>query len=93
MLDRDGQDHPGVKVRLFASVREMAGRGEVLIRLDGTRLSAEKLRERVFAMYPELVSKQVPFVLAVNHTVVIDESKVFITQGDEVAILPPISGG
>ena len=54
------------------------------------------LRKRILQTYPRLT--QIPFVFAINYKIVADEAttnsaNTTITSSDEVALLPPISGG
>ena len=50
-----------------------------------------QLVEAVLAKYPRLVGHGNHMLLAVNHEVVRPES--VLREGDEVALLPPVSGG
>jgi molybdopterin converting factor small subunit len=49
------------------------------------------LKKKITKMYPSLDVVNVPFVFAVNHRVVSEDFPV--THLDEIAILPPVSGG
>ena len=77
-----------VHVRLFASYREAAG----VNRLDSTLPSGATV-----ARLMELLEHQVPGLLqtrglvAVNHAYVRPDS--VLHDGDEVALIPPVSGG
>jgi molybdopterin synthase catalytic subunit len=74
-----------VRVRLFASLRERAGASEVLLELpDGARVcdALEHLAT---------VTDGVPAVMAVNHEYASSEAP--LHEGDEVALIPPVSGG
>ena len=79
-----------VQVRLFATYREVVGAGQLAWTLrDGTTVG--QLVEAVLAKYPRLVGHGNHMLLAVNHEVVRPES--VLREGDEVALLPPVSGG
>jgi molybdopterin synthase catalytic subunit len=74
-----------VSVRLFAGLRERAGRDVVEVDLpDGARVAdaLEALRE---------VTAGTPCVMAVNRAYA-DEATV-LRPGDELALIPPVSGG
>ena len=43
--------------------------------------------------YPKLKEMKGSFVLALNHQYVTSPSSAVLKSGDEVAIIPPISGG
>jgi molybdopterin converting factor small subunit len=93
-----------LKVKLFASAREIAG-GKREIELEFAQKSVKfmDLRERILHVYPQM--KCIPFVIAVNYRIVTDRQQIdnpgntvamhttTITADDEIALLPPISGG
>jgi MoaE-MoaD fusion protein len=73
-----------VKVRLFAVLRERAGRDTVELELaDGATV-----RDAISAMP---VAEGVPVVMAVNREVAAGD--VVLEPGDELALIPPVSGG
>jgi molybdopterin synthase catalytic subunit len=51
----------------------------------------EELLDGVLAKYPELASHRGTMLLAVNHDFA--GSNRVLQEGDEVALLPPVSGG
>ena len=51
--------------------------------------STDELKGKIFEKYPELASHT--FLLAVNKKV--QRENVVLNKGDEVALLPPFSGG
>ena len=74
-----------VKVRLFAQLRERAGRGEVEVDLpEGARV-----RDAIAALGD--VAAGLPVVMAVNREYA-DEAAP-LAAGDELALIPPVSGG
>jgi molybdopterin converting factor subunit 1 len=78
----------GVHVRLFASYREAAG----MSRLDSSVPSGAtvaRLLELLEAQVPGL--SQTRGLVAVNHTYV--PPTTVLRDGDEVALIPPVSGG
>ena len=77
-----------IKVRLFAALREMAGSSEV----DATGRTAGDLVDELSERYGERFAK----VAAVGSIVVNGERadrSTPIAEDDEVALLPPVSGG
>jgi MoaD family protein len=77
-----------VRVRLFAALREFAGASEV----DAAGRTVGEVADAVAAAYGERFAN----VAAVSSYVVNGERAgrdTPIAEGDEVAILPPVSGG
>ena len=88
-MSKEELDLQSVKVKLFASSREIIGKDEVRLKLTD-QTTVGDLRKMILEMYPAL-SKKIKFVVAVNHKVVDDST--IVSHLDEVAILPPVSGG
>jgi molybdopterin converting factor subunit 1 len=78
-----------VTVRLFAHVRETAGTEVVPLEIsDG---SVAEVREKLAARYPALAGLIARSALAVNGEYAPDGRRV--SETDEVALIPPVSGG
>jgi MoaE-MoaD fusion protein len=74
-----------VSVRLFAGLRERAGRDELVLDLpDGARVA-----DALAAV--EHLAPGVSLVLAVNREYA--DADVVLSAGDELAVVPPVSGG
>ena len=83
-----------LEVRFFARLRDSLGRERVHLPLETPGLTVEGLLRALEAQIP---GAQVHLTapgsrLAVNQTFVEDESFV-LNPGDEVAFLPPVTGG
>jgi len=79
-----------VRVKLFASVREIVGQREVTLEVpDGT--TAGELLAVFVARYPRLTELAACCRLVVNRQYV--EPTTVVKSGDEVAFVPPVSGG
>lgn len=79
-----------IRVKLFASVREMVGEKELMLEVpDGMKVSA--LPGRLSAEYPQLRTLASFLKVAVNQEYADGERA--LAEGDEVALLPPVSGG
>ncbi len=74
-----------IRVRLFAGLRERAGASELELELPDGALVGDALER----MRP--LTEGVPVVMAVNREYVDDDAR--LHSGDEVALIPPISGG
>jgi MoaE-MoaD fusion protein len=79
-----------VRVKLFASVREIVGRRELVLDVsEGFTVSA--LSRRLVSDHPKLLALMPSLQFAVNHEYA-DGQRVLV-EGDEVAAIPPVSGG
>ena len=79
-----------VTVRLFARLRDLAGSGE-LVRDVATPATVETVWRSLVAEMPDLHVYERTMSVAVNA----DYSRMTasVSEGDEVAFLPPVSGG
>src|SRR5881392_4415547 len=79
-----------IRLRLFATYREIVGsRGLTWSARDGITL--RELVDGIVAKYPRLADHRGSMLLAVNEAIVSPER--VLNDGDEVALLPPVSGG
>ena len=79
-----------VRVRLFASLREAAGRPEVELDLP-IGASAEDAWQALARTCPPLVARRANLAASVNHRYAPFET--VLDEGDEVVFIPPVSGG
>ena len=79
-----------VHVKLFATYREIVGAGAITWSAQGG-LTLRELVEGVMAKYPQLGLHRDTMLLAVNHDFASADR--ILREGDEVALLPPVSGG
>mmetsp|Transcript_22670 Transcript_22670/g.62588 ORF Transcript_22670/g.62588 Transcript_22670/m.62588 type:complete len:86 (-) Transcript_22670:346-603(-) len=84
---------PDIKVLFFAKAREVAGLSEEAVQLQEEAAHTEALVTQLVQRYPGLSSVLQTCVLAVNQEYVQLKDKVPLKRGDEVAIIPPLSGG
>jgi molybdopterin converting factor subunit 1 len=79
-----------VTVRLFARLRDLAGSGELVREVSGPA-TVQTVWKSLVAEMPALQDYERTMSVAVNA----DYSKMSATvrDGDEVAFLPPVSGG
>lgn len=79
-----------VKVLFFGMLKDIVGRSEDQIELaDGARL--ESVFTRYARQFPRLTDLESSIVLACNHEFC--DRSAAIREGDEIAFLPPVSGG
>ena len=79
-----------VAVRFFALYRERAGVSERSWQLSEGATLADLLRE-IRGAYPDLAPADVEIVAAVNEEYA--DGGMTLREGDEVALIPPVSGG
>jgi sulfur-carrier protein len=91
------EQHPQfitLKVKSFAILREIIGTHQMTLQLprknEGTTTVAE-LKKRILELYPEISAQRIAMGIAINAAMANDKS--VINDFDEIALLPPISGG
>lgn len=98
MCDKEEiEQHPQfitLKVKSFAILREIIGTHQMTLQLprknEGTTTVAE-LKKRILELYPEISAQRIAMGIAINAAMANDKS--VINDFDEIALLPPISGG
>lgn len=82
-----------LKVKSFSILREIIGKEQMILQLtkkdEGTTVA--DLRRRILELYPAISSQRIVMTIAVNAKMANDKS--IINDFDEIALLPPISGG
>lgn len=78
-----------MRVKLFATLKDRAGAGE--IHVQGKATTVAELRQRIAEQHPALAPLVTHSLVAVNRTFAFDADPV--RETDEVAIFPPVSGG
>lgn len=79
-----------IKVKLFAILRERVGESAITITVPGG-ITVNQLNSEILNKYPQLKSFKNKFVTSVNCKVTAGDT--IITSKDEIALLPPVSGG
>lgn len=79
-----------IRMRYFASLREIVGRQEETLDVPKGANVAE-MRALLLARYPRLENALARAVCAVNHQYVTPETA--LKAGDEVVFIPPVGGG
>ncbi len=85
-----GEQLQVVKIRLFASLKDIIGSNEILLKVNEGDTIAD-LKESLFQIYPSLSSLKFPLIFALNHKVASDST--VLSFQDEIALFPPVSGG
>ena len=84
-------EYATLKIRLFGILREKTDSDDLIISIHDTSISLKKLRKYLEELYPSLGLNEINFVFAVNK--VICNEDINVKSSDEIAIIPPISGG
>lgn len=71
----------------------MAGTKETSLELPGDSSTVSKLREQIVVKLPGLKPVAATVTLALNQEYLDPEKDAALKDGDEVAFIPPISGG
>jgi molybdopterin converting factor subunit 1 len=79
-----------VTIRLFARLRELAGTGE-LARDVPTEATVDAVWQALVRDYPAMAAYKPSLSCAVNAEYA--RFKTAVNDGDEIAFLPPVSGG
>ena len=74
------------EVLLFGVLAEVAGKSKTVVRSSG---DLDSLMESLYTDYPRF--REYNFRVSVNHRIVKDN--ITLSEGDEVALLPPFAGG
>ncbi len=79
-----------IRMRYFASVREITGQNEELFTLVETSTVAQ-VRGLLLANYPRLETGLARADPAINHQYV--NAETLLKEGDELVFIPPVGGG
>ena len=83
-----------VKVLYFASSREIIGQDQDEFEFDRTEVCVDTFMSALLDKRPQLNTILTSSLLAVNMEYVsLRDPHVLIRDGDEVAVIPPVSGG
>jgi molybdopterin converting factor subunit 1 len=80
-----------VKVLLFATLKEKAGTNRLTLDFDAEAVTLAAVKTALSEQFPEMADNLAIALAAVNEEYAFPEDAV--TDGDEVAFFPPVSGG
>jgi len=79
-----------LSIKLFASLRQAMRTEEIKVDID-KEITVSQMKKIVFDSFPNMKKLNIPFFVAVNHKYATDSD--VIGTKDEVALIPPVSGG
>ncbi len=79
-----------VKVRFFASLKDLVGESELEIHLE-KEISVRKIFQQLETRFPEIKRYESILLVAVNMEYA--DLDTTVNPGDEVCFFPPVSGG
>ena len=82
---------PSINIKLFGILRERMKSNNLDIPIKDNSILLKDLKKYLLELYPELNGYHVDFVFAVNR--VITNEDITISPHDEIALIPPVSGG
>jgi molybdopterin synthase catalytic subunit len=93
-LDQANETPESIRVRVlfFGAAREMVGHDEVLLDLRPPARVASAF-EQVLERYPELRRFGRSLLFALNQEYALEDAEREVRAGDELAVVPPVSGG
>lgn len=80
-----------IEVLLFAGLAERIGSSRLVISLEPASVTAGHIKTQLAADYPEAAAAIQSSFVAINQEFASPETP--INEGDEVAVIPPVSGG
>ena len=87
------QDKVAVSLLLFAKARELVGSSSVSLSLPSSTSTYSDLVTFILETFPVLKRLGGTFVLSLNENYIDQDSELSLRSGDELAVIPPISGG
>jgi len=79
-----------LSIKLFASLRQAMNSDKIKIDIDN-EITVLQMKMILFETFPNLKKSNIPFIVAVNHKY--SKDSVVIDTNDEIALIPPVSGG
>ena len=80
-----------IRILFFAKARELVNVSSAAIRVPNSQITEDQLLTLIELKFPELKVLKRGFVLALNEEYA--GGTLNLKSGDEIAIIPPISGG
>lgn len=83
-----------VTVHFFARARELAGTSSQSLHLPRETSPKAILEDHILKQFPDVAILSAHCILALNHEYLsVGSAGISLNDGDELAVIPPISGG
>ena len=82
-----------VKLHFFAKARELVGTSNAELDIDKCLQSLQGLQSTLENKFEVLKQLKRCYVIAVNEEYVDESTELNLASGDEIAVIPPLSGG
>lgn len=79
------------RILFFGAARQAVNCSETTITVENSPIDARALWERLIKAYPTLAPLQASTRMARNHEYLPADG--LVSSGDEIALIPPVSGG
>lgn len=86
-------DKVTVKLLFFAKAKDLIGKNEAEVFLSGKSYTLKTLLEEIINLYEVLQPLTRSLLLAVNEEYLDPLQIIYLKDGDNIAIMPPLSGG
>jgi molybdopterin synthase catalytic subunit len=80
-----------LSIQLFAGLSDTLGTSQINITLQEEAITVITLKHKLKELYPQLAGQLEASFIAVNQAYAAPEDE--ISEQDEIAIIPPVSGG
>ena len=87
----NSSDGRTLKIKVFGTLREKLKSNTLSIPINNNSISLKELKKFLNELYPYLSRNEINFVFAVNK--VVCNKNIELSSSDEIALIPPISGG
>jgi len=81
---------PKYTIKIYGLLVDIIGSNTISLIIDSPKISVSKLLDELYKKYPELKRLEIPFSIYVNGRLADDTE---CSPNDEIALLPPGSGG
>lgn len=89
-LYKEELEKKSLSIKLFASLKQAMNSNEIKVDIQ-EEITVSQLKVKIFKTFPNLEKLNISFFVAVNHKYATDS--VVIDTNDEIALIPPVSGG